>query len=195
MEEPEVRTAEKRSRKPVSLIVFIIIAVAIVIFLERYVSFLNLSHKTLILVGDTAPVFTFPGLDGKMVSLTDYKGKVVFLNIWATWCPPCKEEMPSMEKLYRQLKGEDFEILAVSIDASGPKAVGPFMKELGLSFPALLDTGGTIQNLYGTTGLPESFIIGKEGLIEEIVIGPKDWFTPEVVRFFRDLLQRSQAGK
>jgi peroxiredoxin len=194
MEEIEVHTAEKRSRKPVRFIVFFIIAVAIGIFLQRYVSFLNLSQKTFVLVGDPAPVFTFPGLDGEMVSLTDYKGKVVFLNIWATWCPPCREEMPSMEKLYQQLKGEDFAILAVSIDASGAKAVGPFMKEYGLSFPALLDTGGTMQNLYGTTGLPESFIIGKEGRIEKIVIGPMDWSTPEVVRFFRNLLQRPQAG-
>jgi peroxiredoxin len=194
MEEVEMRTAEKRRLKPVRYIVFIIIAVAIGILLQRYVSFLNLSHKTLILVGDPAPVFTFPGLDGKMVSLTDYKGKVVFLNIWATWCPPCGEEMPSMEKLYRQLKDEDFEILAVSIDTSGAEAVGPFMKELGLSFPALLDPGGTMQNLYGPTGLPESFIIGKEGVIEKIVIGPMDWSTPEVVRFFRNLLQRPKAG-
>lgn len=190
MEEIEVRTAEKRRFKPVSLIVITIIAVAIVFFLQRYVSFLNLSRRTLVVVGNTAPVFTFPGLDGKMVSLTDYKGKVVFLNVWATWCLPCREEMPSMEKLYQQLKGEDFEILAVSIDATGAKAVGPFMKEYRLSFPALLDPGGTIQSLYGTTGIPESYIIGKEGLVEEIVIGPKDWSTPEVVRYFRDLLQK-----
>ena len=194
MEEIEVHTAEKRGRKPFRFIVFIIIAVAIVIFLQKYVSFLNLSRRTLTVVGDTAPVFTFPGLDGKMVSLTDYRGKVVFLNIWATWCLPCREEMPSMEKLYQKLKGEDFEILAVSIDATGAKAVGPFMKEYGLSFPALLDTRGTIQNLYGTTGIPESYIIGREGFVEEIVIGPKDWSTPEVVRFFRELLQRPQTG-
>jgi peroxiredoxin len=194
MEEIEVHTAEKRRLKPFSFIVFIIIGVAIVIFLQKYVSFLSLSHKSLILVGDSAPVFTFPGLDGNMVSLTDYKGKVVFLNIWATWCPPCREEMPSMEKLYRQLKGEDFEILAVSVDTSGAEDVGPFMKEYGLNFPVLLDTGGTIQNLYGTTGLPESFIIGKEGIIEKIVIGPMDWSTPEVVRFFRNLLQRPKTG-
>ncbi len=194
MEESEVHTAEKRRRKPFRFIVFIIIAVAIGILLQRYVSFINRSHKTLILVGDSAPVFTFPGLDGKMVSLTDYRGKVVFLNIWATWCLPCREEMPSMEKLYQKLKGEDFEILAVSIDVTGAKAVGPFMKEYGLSFPALLDTRGTIQNLYGTTGIPESYIIGREGFVEEIVIGPKDWSTPEVVRFFRELLQRPQTG-
>lgn len=194
MEETEVHTAEKRSRKTISLIVFIIIAVAIGILLQRYVSFINLPRKTLILVEDPAPNFAFPGLDGNTVSLTDYKGKVVFLNIWATWCPPCKEEMPSMEKLYQQLKGEDFEILAVSVDASGAEDVGPFVKELGLSFPVLLDSEGTMLNLYGTTGLPESFIIGKEGLIEKIVIGPMDWSTPEVVRFFRNLLQKPKAG-
>ena len=195
MEEIEVHTEEKRSRRPVRVIVFIVIAVAIGIFLQRYVSFLNMSRRTLVVVGNPAPAFTFPGLDGKMVSLTDYKGKVVFLNIWATWCPPCREEMPSMEKLYQRLKGEDFEILAVSVDATGARAVGPFMKKLGLGFPALLDTGGKIQNLYGTTGLPESYIIGREGVVEEIVIGPKDWSTPEVLRFFRNLLQRPKAGE
>jgi cytochrome c biogenesis protein CcmG/thiol:disulfide interchange protein DsbE len=194
MEEFEDHTPEKRSRQPVRLIVFLIITATIVFFLQRYVSFLNLSRRTLVVVGDSAPALSFPGLDGKMVSLTDYKGKIVFLNIWATWCLPCREEMPSMEKLYQQLKGEDFEILAVSIDATGAKAVGPFMKKYGLSFPALLDTGGTIQNLYGTTGIPESYIIGKEGFVEEIVIGPKDWSTPEVVRFIRDLIQKPQAG-
>ena len=88
------------------------------------------------------------------------------------------------------MKGQDFEILAVSIDASGAKAVAPFMKEYRLSFPALLDPKGTIKYLYGTTGVPESFIINKEGLIEQIIIGPMDWATPDVVRFFRDLIQK-----
>lgn len=193
MAETEVHASEKRSRKPGRSLVFIMIAVPIVVFLLWYVSFINRSHRVLVLVGDTAPNFTFPGLDGKMVSLTDYRGKVVFLNIWATWCPPCRKEMPSMEKLYQQLKGEDFEILAVSVDTAGATVVGPFMKELHLSFPALLDTRGTSQNLYGTTGLPESFIIGRKGIIEKIVIGPTDWSTPEMVRFFRDLL-RKEAG-
>ena len=73
--------------------------------------------------GLPAPDFSFPGLDGQMVRLKDYRGKVVLLNIWATWCGPCREEMPSMQKLYAALKGEDFEILAVSIDAPGAKAV------------------------------------------------------------------------
>jgi peroxiredoxin len=95
-----------------------------------------------------------------------------------------------MEKLYQELKGEDFEILAVSIDASGATVVAPFMKEYKLSFPALLEPEGTIQNLYGTTGVPESFIINKEGIIEKIVIGPMDWATPEVGLFFRNLIQK-----
>ena len=189
MEEKVVRAADKHSLKHVSFFVLIIAAVAVVIILQGKDSFFT-SYKPRVKVGIPAPNFTFPGLDGKIVSLADFKGKVVFVNIWATWCPPCREEMPSMEKLYRELKGDGFEILAVSIDASGATAVALFMKEYKLNFPALLDPGGTIKNLYGTTGVPESFIVNKEGMIEEIVIGPRDWFTPEVVRFFRNLIQR-----
>jgi cytochrome c biogenesis protein CcmG/thiol:disulfide interchange protein DsbE len=92
---------------------------------------------------------------------------VVLLNIWATWCPPCVEEMPSMEKLHQELKDDGFEILAVSIDVSGAKAVIPFMKKHKLSFPALTDTKGAIKSLYQTTGVPESFIIDKDGIIVE----------------------------
>jgi len=190
MEEKGVRTADRRSLKHIIFFAFIIIVVAVVIFLQGKDSFLNLSYKPRAKVGLPAPNFTFAGLDGKKVSLTDFKGKVVFLNIWATWCPPCREEMPSMEILYQELKGKDFEIPAVSVDASGATVVAPFMKEYKLSFPALLDPEGTIQNLYGTTGVPESFIIGKEGIIEKIVIGPMDWSTPEVVLFFRNLIQK-----
>lgn len=194
MEEMEAQPAEKRSGKPSKLIVFVIVSAAIGIFLYWYASFMNRSHRSFVLVGDPAPAFSFPRLDGKMVSLADYKGKVVFVNIWATWCPPCREEMPSMEKLYKQLKGEefgeDFEILAVSVDSTGAKDVGPFVEKYKLTFPVLLDPRGTTQDIYGTTGLPESYIIGREGIIEKIVIGPLDWTTPQSVRFFRDLLRR-----
>ncbi len=194
MGDVEVQQPDTRSGKPAKLIIFLVVSAAIVIFLYLYVSFINRAHRSFVLVGDPAPAFTFPSLDGKTVSLADYKGKVVFVNIWATWCPPCREEMPSMEKLYRQLKGEDigkdFEILAISVDSTGAKDVGPFMEKLNLTFPALLDPRGTIQDLYGTTGLPESYIIGRDGIIEKIVIGPLDWTTPQSVQFFRDLLRR-----
>jgi peroxiredoxin len=106
-------------------------------------------------------------------------------------CPPCVDEMPSMEKLHQELKGDAFEILAVSIDASGAKAVRPFMKKHKLSFHALTDTKGAIKNLYQTTGVPESFIIDKNGVIAEKVIGPMDWATPDVIRYFRDRVQKS----
>jgi peroxiredoxin len=100
-----------------------------------------------------------------------------------------------MEKLYQELNGENFEILAVSIDALGTKAVAPFMKKYNLSFPALMDPDGTIKTLYQTSGVPESFIVNQEGFLVQKIIGPRDWATPAVVGFFRDLLQASPTGK
>jgi peroxiredoxin len=108
--------------------------------------------------------FGLPNLRGDYVRLSDYRGKVVFLNIWATWCPPCREEMPSMESLYQRLKGRDFEMLAVSIDREGEKVVRPFAAKYGLTFPALLDPDSKTSRLCGLTGIPESFIIDKTEL-------------------------------
>ena len=140
-------------------------------------------------IGRPAPDFTLPGLDGKMVSLSDYRGQVVLVNIWATWCPPCVDEMPSMEKLYQQLQGAAFEILAVSIDEQGAGVVAPFMKKHNLTFPALIDTQGITRTAYHTTGVPESFIINRQGLVVKKFIGPLDWAAPQVLGFFRQLIQ------
>lgn len=148
--------------------------------------------RRIIEVGQQAPDFTFPGLDGRSVSLSDYRGKVVLLNIWATWCPPCVEEMPSMQRLYQTLKDEPFEILAVSVDARGKEAVGPFMQKYKLTFPALLDTEGSIRNLYGATGIPESFIIDQQGILVKKIIGPLTWDGAEIVGFFGDMLKARQ---
>jgi peroxiredoxin len=173
------------------ILVFLAVAALLALFaLNQKESFRKLFELKSLDVGHPAPNFEFPGLDGKMVSLSDHRGKVVFINIWATWCPPCIREMPSIEKLYNELKGEDFEILAVSVDAKGIKAVAPFMKAYKLTFPALIDREGTIQNLYRTTGIPESFIIDKEGILIKKIIGPLDWASPEVFRYFRKLIQR-----
>jgi len=141
--------------------------------------------------GIPAPDFTFPDLNGRYTSLFDHKGKVVLLNIWATWCPPCVYEMPSMQMLYKEFKGQSFEILAVSIDTGGKDIVAPFMKKHKLTFPALIDPKGTIQNLYGVTGVPESYIIDKQGIMIGKVIGGKDWATPEIFRFFQKLINRT----
>jgi peroxiredoxin len=177
-------------KSKILLIILIIVGVGIIVLLQTKDSFFNLSGRPRLGKGAPAPDFTFPDLNGQMVSLADYKGKVVVLNIWATWCPPCVEEMPSMEKLHQELKDEGFEILAVSIDISGTKAVIPFMKKHKLSFSVLTDTKGAIKSLYQTTGVPESFIIDKDGIIVEKVIGPRDWATPDAILSFRNLIQK-----
>lgn len=191
MEEDEIRTEKSgMNYRAVVLFLSIITAFAILYVLQEKDSIFNVANRLPLNVGAPAPDFAFPGLDGKMVKLTDYRGKVVFINIWATWCPPCVEEMPSMQKLYKELEGKGFEILAVSIDSLGLKVVAPFVKKYKLTFPALLDPEGSIQDLYRTSGIPESFIIDKKGIIAKKVIGPLDWTRPEIKQIFQDLIQR-----
>ena len=146
-------------------------------------------EPALLEVGGPAPDFTLPGIEGRMVSLSDYRGKVVLVNFWATWCPPCVAEMPSMQKLHQRLKGDSFEILAVSIDTQGIGAVAPFMEKHGLTFPVLIDTEGLTKTAYNTTGVPESFIIDRQGLLVKKIVGPLDWASPEALAFFRELMQ------
>jgi peroxiredoxin len=190
MEGKKVRMIERRGVKAAALIVLVVIAAAVVLLIQGKDSIFGPVQSTRLHPGSPAPDFVLPGLDGRKVSLKDYRGKVIFLNIWATWCPTCREEIPSMEKLYQALKGEPFEILAVSVDKASAKAVASFMKARNLSFPALLDPEGQIARPYGVTGVPESFIINKEGIIEKIVIGPIDWAAPTVVNTFRTLIQK-----
>lgn len=139
-------------------------------------------------VGAMMADFTLSDLQGHTVQLSDFRGQVVFVNVWATWCPPCVEEMPTMQTLYDQLHERGLEILAVSIDALGEQAVGPFMRERQLSFPVLLDTQSMIERLYRTGGVPESFIIDKQGRLVEKVVGPRDWAHPDVIVMFERLL-------
>jgi len=135
-----------------------------------------------------APNFTLPDLNGKKIELKDYRGKVVFLNFWATWCLTCEEEMPSMENLYKKFKGNSFEILTISIDTEGKQIVAPYMKKFDLTFSALLDPKSKVAKLYRTTGVPETFIINKEGFIVHKAIGPRTWDTEESLNAFNNLL-------
>ena len=138
-----------------------------------------------VITGAEAPDFAYPSIEGEDVRLSDFLGeKVVLVNVWATWCGPCVVEMPSMQRLYDSLEGEDFEILAVSVDAlAGQLDIGgrpggdlrEFTDDLGLTFPILHDPDGQIQQLYQTTGVPESFIVGKDGVIYKKVAGPTEW--------------------
>jgi peroxiredoxin len=122
-----------------------------------------------------APEFTVSGLNGERITLRELKGRVVFLNFWATWCPPCKEEMPSMERLHRRYKARGFTILAVSIDSGGEGTVRDFVKAHGLTFPIGLDPKLEVANLYGVRALPSTVLIDRSGTTTGVALGPRDW--------------------
>lgn len=187
---------EKKIDYRAAILIFLMITgLLVLLLLNRNRSNYKSVEQVPIEVGLPAPDFTFPTINGTMVSLSDYRGKIVLVNIWATWCPPCVDEMPSMEKLYQKLKGENFEILAVSIDSLGEKVVAPFMKKYKLTFPALIDSAGAIRMGYRTTGVPESFIIDKDGILVKKIIGSLDWTKPEILHLFQRLIQKPWHSK
>jgi peroxiredoxin len=113
---------------------------------------------------------------------------VVFINVWATWCQPCIDEMPTIQRLYNQLHTRGLEVLAISLDALGAQVVSPFVQSHRLTFPILLDTKSSVQRLYRTTGVPESFIVDKNGLLVDKVVGPRDWAHTQMLALFERLL-------
>ena len=122
----------------------------------------------------SAPDFSVPGLAGPALRLGDFKGRVVFLNFWATWCPPCKDEMPSMERLYRRFRERGFTMVAISIDANTP-AVPPFVKHFGLTFAIGLDPKMEVATRYGLRALPTTVLIDRGGRMVALAFGPRDW--------------------
>lgn len=131
-------------------------------------------------VGARAPDFRAINLGtGDSVSLREhYDGSVTLVNIWATWCIPCRVEMPAMERVYQDLAPRGFKIAAISIDEGSPEDVRSFGQELGLSFDLLQDRSGAVQQVYQTTGVPESFLINRDGIIIKRIIGAHDWSSP-----------------
>lgn len=134
-----------------------------------------------------APDFALEDLSGKRVSLKDLRGKVVFLNFWATWCVPCRQEMPTMEKLHRELKDQGLEVVAVNIK-EGKKEVRKFFDELGLTFTALLDRDGKVSEEYGAWSIPLSYFISRKGEFIGKVIGYRKWDGDDTTTFFVGLL-------
>lgn len=130
-------------------------------------------------VGSRAPDFHAVDLvTGRATTLADYKGKVLLLNIWATWCQPCRVEMPAIERLHKTLGGPDFQVVSVSIDVEGDSVVSAYARQLGLTFQILHNQSGDIQQIYQTTGVPESFVIDRDGIIVKKVIGAAEWDGP-----------------
>ncbi|MGD8319867.1 MAG: TlpA disulfide reductase family protein [Gemmatimonadota bacterium] len=170
-------------------------AVAVVLVVS--VAWIGRERYQPVITGTEAPDFAATNMEGQKVHLSDYRGRVVLVNIWATWCGPCRNEMPSMERLYQDLKDTDFEILAVSIDAAAGTTddfgrrggdLQAFADELGLTFPILHDPTGKIEQTYQTTGVPETFLIGRDGVIYKKVAGGTDWDAPVNQELVRRLL-------
>ena len=136
-----------------------------------------------------APDFTLPGPDGRKRSLTDYRGKVVFLNFWASWCESCRDEMPSMERLYREFKGKGLEIVAVNVKDKRPDALA-FVKELKLHYLVLMDPEGEVGLLYGAFGLPVTYLIDRKGVVLARLWGPADWYSPAARKLITALVDQ-----
>jgi len=150
----------------------------------------------LISLGSPAPDFHALTLDSvpRTKTIADYRGEVVLINVWATWCAPCRVEMPSIQKLHETYGPRGLKVIAVSIDSPGmTQAIRAFTRERALDFEILHDPAGTIQKDYQTSGVPETFIIGRDGVIRKVVIGAADW-NSEANRALIERLLAEQAS-
>ena len=135
-----------------------------------------------------APDFTLKSLSGEEVSLIQQRGNYVLVNFWATWCGPCKMEMPSLETLHQRFKSKNFSLLAISNDMFGARVVEPFIKAHNLSFTVLLDQQLQASNKFGVVSLPTSFMIDPEGNLIGELKGAEDWASPDNILYFENLL-------
>ena len=146
-------------------------------------------------VGKLAPSFELKDMNGNQVKLEDFKGKVILINFWATWCGPCRKEMPSMHTLYAEYKDQGFVVLAISIDPS-VKPVRKFIRKKELTFPVLMDSEKEVYfDHYAVLTLPTSFLIDRNGVIVEKVFGEKDWDSAEAREKILQLLKKKHGGR
>jgi peroxiredoxin len=145
---------------------------------------------------DAAPTpdFSLTNAEGKKISLKDFRGKTLFLNFWATWCEPCREEMPAMEKLYQEYKNNNFVVLAVNVKDRRQEALA-FVKELKLTYPIAFDPNAEVATLYGAWGLPTTYIIGPNGQGLARGWGPAEWYSPAARNLFKELLEEKNGRR
>ncbi|HVQ75368.1 MAG TPA: TlpA disulfide reductase family protein [Candidatus Binatia bacterium] len=135
-----------------------------------------------------APDFEISTVDRGTIRLSDLRGKVVFVNFWATWCDPCKEEMPAMERLYRRFRDRGLVVVAVSVDTQASR-VAPFVKERGFTFPVGLDSRMVVANLYTVRAVPSTFIVARDGRLTSLAMGPREWDGPDALALFGAMLR------
>jgi peroxiredoxin len=168
-------------------LLLVILAVGIILYLLTI-----LEHPSGVVVGDLAPSFTLPSLSGEK-SLKEFQGRVVLINFWATWCPPCLEEMPTLEYLSKSYGGDGLVVLGVSLD-EGWEPVKAFLKKHPLSFEILLDQNGEVASLYGTYRLPESYLIDSQGIVRRKYVGPRDWSDEALINDIQAALRPGENG-
>lgn len=143
--------------------------------------------------GDLAPDFLLKSLGGPKVSLNDYKGRYVLVNFWATWCIPCKMEMPSLEELHKRFPDEKLAVLPISNDMFGEKVVRPYVEANEFSFTILFDPTLKVSNRYGVVTLPTTFLVDPDGKIIGVLEGAEDWSKPETFLYFEELIKKLEA--
>jgi len=185
------------TKKYVLLFLLIFIS-AILFFLEHFtetpISIADIQTKEIFnakksSVGYFAPSFKLRNIKGNYESLESYRGEVVVLNFWATWCAPCRIEMPSFEKLYRRYRSEGVTVLAITLDKNSENKIKSFVDEYGLSFPILLDEKGEVERLYPSMTIPFTYIIDRQGRIVARVDGAKNWESSETFEAIEYLLK------
>lgn len=165
----------------------ILIAVIAISFAVLFLLPKKKSYEEIAAVGKPAPSFELRDANGNMWSLSDLGGKVVLLNFWATWCTTCKSEMPSKEALFQEMQGKPFQMLGV-LFRDNPSNLQAYYRTQPVSIPTLISPGNEMAKLYGITGVPETFIIDKNGIVREKIVGPRDWETPESIAMIQKYL-------
>lgn len=178
--------------------IFIVPATIVLVVFLAFAGYVLVTTDTTqtprVAVGDKAPDIALTGAFGGEGRLSDYQGRVVLLNFWATWCAPCITEMPDMQRLYEQLGDEHFEIIAVSLDHEGAGVVQRFAERYQLTFSLAVDPEGLSERFYRLTGLPETYIIDAEGIVRHRIPGAREWTHPESKKLITELMPKAEAA-
>ncbi len=173
--------------KQIVIILMLIIAGLVFFFIPKEEKI----QRAVVAVGLKAPDFELPELDagGKGSSMiwrfSELKGKVIFINFWASWCDECKKEKPAMQRLYEEMQGKSFQMLTI-VYRDAPEKAMAYMRENGYTMPVLFDAGNEVGKTYGVRGVPETYIIDREGIVREKIIGRRQWDSPEAI----DLIEK-----